>query len=93
MACSPHTGFELAEPCIQILKRVGHLCKNDNVQGDSSQAAYDPWCTGIYDVPAVSPYEYPQAIADVGCDGTGKHGQRQTFCRMSAVVLPDLREP
>lgn len=59
---------------------VRHLCENDNVKGDSAEAAQDPGGAGSHHIPRVCTYQDPQAIADISCDGAGKHSQGQAFC-------------
>lgn len=57
-----------------------HLCEDDKVKGDSAEAAQDPGSAGAHHSPGVCSYQDPQAIAYIGCDGTGKHSQGQAFC-------------
>ncbi len=59
---------------------VRHLCEDDKVQGDSAKAAQDPGGAGAHHSPGVGTYQDPQAVADIGCDGTCKHSQGQALC-------------
>ena len=59
---------------------VRHLCEDDKVEGDSAKAAQDPGGAGAHHSPGVCTYQDPQTVADIGCDGTGKHSQGQAFC-------------